>query len=49
MPAYGNALSASETKALVDFLATLRGEHLPSAVNASRSLTSQATVPGSPR
>ena len=49
MPAYGNALSPSETKALVGFLGTLRGEDLPSAVDASRALTSQANVPGNPR
>jgi ubiquinol-cytochrome c reductase cytochrome b subunit len=37
MPAYGNALSASETRALVSFLSTLRNG-LPPAVDASRSL-----------
>jgi ubiquinol-cytochrome c reductase cytochrome b subunit len=39
MPAYGNALSPSETTALVRFLTTLRGEHLPAAVDASRNLS----------
>jgi len=38
MPAYGNALNPSETKALVSFLATLRGKDLPPAVDASRGL-----------
>ena len=39
MPAYGNALNPSETKALVSFLTTLRGNDLPPAVDASRRLT----------
>ena len=39
MPAYGNALNPSETKALVSFLTTLRGNDLPSAIDASRDLT----------
>ncbi len=39
MPAYGNALNPSETKALVSFLMTLRGNDLEPAVDASRSLT----------
>ena len=39
MPAYGNALNPSETLALVGFLTTLRGNDLPSAIDASRSLT----------
>jgi ubiquinol-cytochrome c reductase cytochrome b subunit len=39
MPAYGNALNPSETKALVAFLITLRGNDLPPAIDASRSLT----------
>ncbi len=38
MPAYGNALNPSETKALVRFLVTLRGNDLPPAIDASRSL-----------
>jgi ubiquinol-cytochrome c reductase cytochrome b subunit len=38
MPAYGNALNPSETKALVSFLATLRGKDLAPAVDASRGL-----------
>ena len=40
MPAYGNALSPSETKALVQFLTTLRGDDLPPAIDASRRLAS---------
>jgi len=39
MPAYGNALNPSETKALVSFLMTLRGNDLEPAVNASQALT----------
>jgi ubiquinol-cytochrome c reductase cytochrome b subunit len=39
MPAYGNALNPSETKALVEFLMTLRGNHLSPAIDASRGLT----------
>jgi ubiquinol-cytochrome c reductase cytochrome b subunit len=40
MPAYGIALSPSETRALVAFLLTLRGNgNLSPAVDASRSLT----------
>jgi ubiquinol-cytochrome c reductase cytochrome b subunit len=38
MPAYGNALSPSETKALTRFLMTLHGDLAP-AVDASRDLT----------
>jgi ubiquinol-cytochrome c reductase cytochrome b subunit len=38
MPAYGNALNPAETKALVSFLATLRGQDLEPAVDASRGL-----------
>jgi ubiquinol-cytochrome c reductase cytochrome b subunit len=37
MPAYGNALNPSETKALMRFLMTLRGNQAP-AVDASRDL-----------
>jgi len=51
MPAYGNALNPSETKALVSFLATLRGKDLAPAVDASRGLvhTSELRSPvGSP-
>src|SRR6202046_475067 len=40
MPAYGNALSPSETTALVRFLSTLRGNDLAPAVDASQRLTS---------
>jgi ubiquinol-cytochrome c reductase cytochrome b subunit len=39
MPAYGNALSPAETRALVSFLMTLRGNNLSPAIDASRSLT----------
>jgi ubiquinol-cytochrome c reductase cytochrome b subunit len=39
MPAYGNALNPSETKALVSFLMTLRGPDLDPAVDASRAMT----------
>lgn len=39
MPAYGNALNPSETKALVAFLTTLRGHNLAPAIDASRKLT----------
>ena len=51
MPAYGNALTPSETKALVSFLMTLRGRGLRPAVDASRSLTDTSSVqaPEKPR
>jgi len=39
MPAYGNALNPSETKALMEFLMTLRGDKLSPAVDSSRALT----------
>jgi ubiquinol-cytochrome c reductase cytochrome b subunit len=38
MPAYGNALSPSETTALVRFLTTLRRNNLPPAIDASRHM-----------
>jgi ubiquinol-cytochrome c reductase cytochrome b subunit len=38
MPAYGNALNPSETKALMRFLITLHGDLAP-AVDSSRDLT----------
>ncbi len=38
MPAYGNSLNPSETKALVKFLLTLRGENHPQAIDASRDV-----------
>jgi ubiquinol-cytochrome c reductase cytochrome b subunit len=38
MPAYGNALSPSETTALVHFLKTLRGNDLAPAIDASRKM-----------
>jgi ubiquinol-cytochrome c reductase cytochrome b subunit len=50
MPAYGNALSPSETTALVAFLETLTGNDLRPAHDASRNLTGQnppeTTAPG---
>jgi ubiquinol-cytochrome c reductase cytochrome b subunit len=48
MPAYGNALNPSETKALVSFLTTLRGNELAPAIDASRSLTHPGEVPAPP-
>ena len=50
MPAYGNALNADETTALVGFLSTLRGNDLSPAVNASNKLTrtSEANPPPPP-
>jgi len=50
MPAYGNALSADETTALVGFLNTLHGNDLPPAVDASRKLmkTSELNPPPQP-
>jgi ubiquinol-cytochrome c reductase cytochrome b subunit len=47
MPAYGNALSPSETTALVRFLKTLQGEGAPAA-DASRKLTSALQPPAVP-
>ena len=50
MPAYGNALSPSQTTALVAFLKTLRGNDLRPAQDASRIITNEptpgSTVPG---
>lgn len=50
MPAYGNALSPSETTALVAFLETLTGNDLRPAQDASRALMGEnppeTTVPG---
>jgi ubiquinol-cytochrome c reductase cytochrome b subunit len=48
MPAYGNALSPAETTALVHFLVTLRGGHLPSAIDASRRLAGSGSQPPQP-
>jgi ubiquinol-cytochrome c reductase cytochrome b subunit len=39
MPAYGNALNPSETKALVRFLMTLRGNGLEPAIDGSQKLS----------
>lgn len=51
MPAYGNALNPSETKALMSFLMTLNG-HQSHAVDASRKLAEpeqpQPPLPGTP-
>jgi len=38
MPAYGNALNASETAALVRFLTTLSSKNETSAIDASRNM-----------
>jgi ubiquinol-cytochrome c reductase cytochrome b subunit len=48
MPAYGNALSPSETTALVGFLKTLREEHTHDAIDASRKMVGQAQTPSLP-
>ena len=48
MPAYGNALSPSETTALVHFLTTLRGNDLAPAIDASQRLTSSNEPPATP-
>ena len=45
MPAYGNALSPSETTALVRFLTTLRGNDLSPAIDASRHMAFSSEVP----
>jgi len=44
MPAYGNALNPSETKALVAFLETLRGHDLAPATDASRTLANASAM-----
>jgi ubiquinol-cytochrome c reductase cytochrome b subunit len=48
MPSYGNALSPSETTALVHFLLTLRGNNLSPAVDASRHLALTSDQPSPP-
>jgi ubiquinol-cytochrome c reductase cytochrome b subunit len=49
MPAYGNALNPSETKALVSFLVTLRGkDDLAPAIDASRGLVHTSELKLSP-
>ncbi|HEX3966896.1 MAG TPA: cytochrome b N-terminal domain-containing protein [Edaphobacter sp.] len=48
MPAYGNALSPSETTALVHFLSTLRGNDLSPAVDASRHMVLSSETPQAP-
>ncbi len=45
MPAYGNSLSPAETTALVRFLTTLRGNNLAPAVDASRQVIENGTLP----
>jgi len=47
MPAYGNALNPAQTKALVSFLITLRGNNLPTANDASRKLAAAGPLPAS--
>jgi ubiquinol-cytochrome c reductase cytochrome b subunit len=49
MPAYGNALSPSQTTALVHFLLTLRGNNLPPAVDASRKIAASGQPPPAPK
>jgi ubiquinol-cytochrome c reductase cytochrome b subunit len=48
MPAYGNALSPSETTALVRFLITLRSENQPAAFDASRKMATTEQPPVAP-
>ena len=50
MPAYGNALSPSETTALVHYLLTLRGGKLSPAIDASRkmAISSEQAAPPTP-
>jgi ubiquinol-cytochrome c reductase cytochrome b subunit len=48
MPAYGSALSPSETTALVQFLRTLRPSYQPGAHDASRVVVGQAVAPPKP-
>jgi ubiquinol-cytochrome c reductase cytochrome b subunit len=48
MPAYGNALSPSETTALVRFLTTLRGNDLSPAIDASRHMVLSSETPAGP-
>ena len=48
MPAYGNALNPSETKALMRFLMTLRGNNLAPAIDASTHLTHPTPLPPKP-
>jgi ubiquinol-cytochrome c reductase cytochrome b subunit len=45
MPAYGNALNPAETRALVSFLMTLRGNDLTPAQDASRTLAGASNWP----
>jgi ubiquinol-cytochrome c reductase cytochrome b subunit len=48
MPAYGDALSPSETTALVRFLTTLRSENQPPAFDASRRMVTTEQSPAAP-
>jgi len=48
MPAYGNTLTPDETTALVDFLTTLKGDHLSPARDASQKLVSSEGKPSIP-
>lgn len=45
MPAFGNALSPSETTALTRFLMTLRGNDLAPAVDGAGKLVKASAVP----
>jgi ubiquinol-cytochrome c reductase cytochrome b subunit len=49
MPAYGNALNPSETKALMSFLMTLRGNNLAPALDSSTNLTHPAPLQTEPK
>jgi len=49
MPAYGNALNPSETKALMRFLMTLRGSNLTPAIDSSTTLTHPNPPPPAPK
>jgi ubiquinol-cytochrome c reductase cytochrome b subunit len=44
MPAYGNALNPAETRALVSFLMTLRGNGLEPAIDASKKLSNASAA-----
>jgi ubiquinol-cytochrome c reductase cytochrome b subunit len=48
MPAYGNALSPSETTALVRFLSTLKVGDEPDAFDATRQMVGQGNAQESP-
>lgn len=48
MPAYGNALNASETEALVRFLSTLSSKNEADAIDASRALVKSEPASAAP-